>query len=150
MEICRIVDIGSTSHGNADPAQWTAVVPAAGKGSRLGYHCPKLLYPLLDRPILHWLIDALHPVADTFLFVLSPDGRPEVEPYLKRILGDAYGVAVQEEPTGMGDAVLLAEERVKTPYTLVIWGDQVMLNPLTVKACAAVHQSRPGATGRTT
>ncbi|MCI0668273.1 MAG: hypothetical protein L0Y38_04020 [Methylococcaceae bacterium] len=30
---------------------WTAVIPAAGKGSRLGHPLPKILFPVLERPI---------------------------------------------------------------------------------------------------
>ena len=145
MEPRRILDIADVVEKNVAPSQWTAVVPAAGKGSRLGHHLPKILYPLLGRPILEWLVDALRATADTFVFILSPDGQTHVEPYLKKTLGERCRVAIQQEPTGMGDAVLLAEEHVSTPYTLVVWGDQVLLNSTTVTACAAVHQSRPAA-----
>jgi UDP-N-acetylglucosamine pyrophosphorylase len=44
-----------------DPGQWTAVIPAAGRGSRLGFHRPKILYPVAGRPILDWLLDFLVP-----------------------------------------------------------------------------------------
>lgn len=145
MAAYRILDLADVTEKKVDPAQWTAVVPAAGKGSRLGHHLPKILYPLLDRPILAWLVDALRATAGTFIFVLSPEGRPQIEPQLQETLGDRGRIAVQQEPTGMGDAVLLAEEHIETPYTLVVWGDQVLLNPATVAACAVAHQARAAA-----
>jgi len=33
-----------------DCARWTAIIPAAGKGARLAYGRPKVLFPLLDAP----------------------------------------------------------------------------------------------------
>ena len=32
---------------NIDPSRWTCVIPAAGKGTRLGYGLPKIMYPIL-------------------------------------------------------------------------------------------------------
>ena len=43
----------------------------------------------------------------------------------------------------MGDAVLLAEEKVQTPNCLIVWGDQVMLNAHTVEVCATLHEAYP-------
>jgi CTP:molybdopterin cytidylyltransferase MocA len=37
---------------SVDPSLWTAIVPAAGRGSRLGFDKPKILYPVAERPIL--------------------------------------------------------------------------------------------------
>jgi bifunctional UDP-N-acetylglucosamine pyrophosphorylase / glucosamine-1-phosphate N-acetyltransferase len=122
-----------------EPDLWTAVVPAAGRGSRLGFDRPKILFPVAGRPVLAWLLDALLPVARSVVFVLSPAGRPVVEPELERWLPGRYQVVVQQEPTGMGDAVELARGAVSTPYLVVVWGDQVALRPESVAACARIH-----------
>ena len=98
---------------NIEPTNWTAVIPAAGTGSRLGYHLPKVLYPLLDRPILEWVVDAVRTTVSNFIFVLSPEGKVLVEPLLEKLLGEKADIVVQEKPTGMGDAVLLAEDRCR-------------------------------------
>ena len=66
-----------------DRNQWSAVVAAAGKGTRLGYNRPKILFPVADKSILEWLLDLLLPNFETVVFVLSPDGRAEIEPELK-------------------------------------------------------------------
>jgi len=140
--MAQIIELSSLSSQTVERSQWTAVIPAAGKGSRLGVSLPKILYPLLGRPLLDWLLDILRPVCKHFIFVLSPSGQPVLEPLLEARLGETYSVVIQEHPTGMGDAVLLSAAMVKTPYTLVIWGDQVTLQPATVLACAAEHQAR--------
>jgi bifunctional UDP-N-acetylglucosamine pyrophosphorylase / glucosamine-1-phosphate N-acetyltransferase len=128
------------------PSQWTAIIPAAGSGSRLGHNQPKILYPLLGRPIMDWVLEALRPVCSRYVFVLSPSGAPHVEPEIVKRLGSAAKVAIQQTPTGMGDAVLCAESAVETPYSLVVWGDQITLSQTTVRRCAALHEARSGAT----
>jgi bifunctional UDP-N-acetylglucosamine pyrophosphorylase/glucosamine-1-phosphate N-acetyltransferase len=144
--ILPIFDIDDLSEQQTDASLWTAVIPAAGSGSRLGYKQPKILYPLLNRPILDWLLDAVETVAYQYVFILSPSGRSQVEPHLQRRLAGRYRVVIQEYPTGMADAVLLAEPHVETPYTLVIWGDQVTISSRTLRACTCLHQRRPMAT----
>jgi bifunctional UDP-N-acetylglucosamine pyrophosphorylase/glucosamine-1-phosphate N-acetyltransferase len=129
-----------------NPEQWTAIIPAAGHGSRLGYSQPKILFPLLGRPIMDWVLDALRPTCGRYVFVLSPSGRSQVEPAIMDRLGGSAQVVIQERPTGMGDAVLCAESVVSTPNSLVVWGDQITLSQRTVLRCAALHQNRVGST----
>ncbi|MBF0380283.1 MAG: NTP transferase domain-containing protein [Magnetococcales bacterium] len=140
-----IIDISQVT-GTPQAKLWTAIIPAAGRGSRLGYDKPKILYPLLGRTILDWLLDALIPVCDKFILVLAPDGVDEVIPSFKKRVGAAGSWVVQEKPTGMGSAVLLSKSVVETPYSMVIWGDQVTLRKETLLACAAIHEQRPNAT----
>lgn len=144
--IPNIFDINNLKDDGVESNLWTAVIPAAGIGSRLGCNHPKILYPLLGRPILDWLLDSLASVVSQYVFILSPKGLLEVEPFLESRLAGRYKVVIQECPTGMGDAVLLAENAVDTPYTLVIWGDQITITPKTLRVCAALHQSRSAAT----
>ena len=123
-----------------DRARWTAIIPAAGKGSRLAYGRPKVLFPVAGRPILEWLLDLLLPYCATVVFVLSPDGRPDVEPELERLAPGRCRIVIQPEPTGMGDAVQLGAADVATPHTCVIWGDQVALRRASVEAVLRLHQ----------
>ena len=125
--------------GSIDASQWSAVVPAAGRGSRLGYDCPKILYPIAGRPGIHWLLDLLAPNCGHIVFVLSPDGRGPVEEELSHGFWGRYDVAVQEVPTGMGDAVELALPLVTSRHTVIVWGDQVALRRSSVDACMRLH-----------
>jgi bifunctional UDP-N-acetylglucosamine pyrophosphorylase / glucosamine-1-phosphate N-acetyltransferase len=140
-----IYEVADLPSGPFTSSRWTAIVPAAGRGSRLGSSQPKILYPILGRPILDWLLDAVVPVCGTVVLVLSPDGRPIVAPVLRQRLGAAGRIVIQERPTGMADAVRLAAEAVRTEYVLVVWGDQVTLRVETIMACAALHEARPNA-----
>jgi bifunctional N-acetylglucosamine-1-phosphate-uridyltransferase/glucosamine-1-phosphate-acetyltransferase GlmU-like protein len=122
------------------PELWTAIVPAAGRGSRLGYSRPKLLYPVAGRMILEWLLDFLLPNCDRLVFVVSPDGEADIAGELERLAAGRYRTVIQEVPTGMGDAVALGLAAVETVNTVVVWGDQVALRPDSVSACLRVHE----------
>jgi len=132
--------------GEVSRANWTALIPAAGRGTRLAYDKPKILYPVLGRPLLDWLVDALQEVCSRFVLVLSPEGREAVEPVARARLGNALEIRIQSTPLGMADAVQQGLPAVSTPNTLVVWGDQVTLRPQTIRACAAVHEANPVAT----
>jgi len=123
-----------------DRARWTAIVPAAGKGSRLAYSRPKVLFPVAGRPILEWLLDLLLPYCATVVLVLSPDGRSEVEPEIERIAPGRCRIAIQPEPSGMGDAVQIGAAEVATTHSCIIWGDQVALRSESVEAVLRLHQ----------
>jgi len=124
-EVCM-----SITRGN-----WTAVIPAAGRGSRLGFARPKILYPVAGRMIVEWLLDFLKPCCGSFVFVLSPDGHRDVESELDLLIPGHYRTVIQDVPSGMGDAVDLALAIVETPQVAIVWGDQVALRPSSVEAC---------------
>jgi bifunctional UDP-N-acetylglucosamine pyrophosphorylase/glucosamine-1-phosphate N-acetyltransferase len=123
-----------------DSSLWTAIVPAAGRGSRLGSNRPKILYPVADRLLIEWLLDFLEPNCGRLVFVLSPGGMAEVATELDRLIPGRYDIVIQEVPRGMGDAVQLALPAVKTPNVVIVWGDQVALRRESVEACLRVHQ----------
>lgn len=122
---------------------WTAVIPAAGRGTRLAYGRPKVLFPVLGKPILQWLVDLLSPLCGSLVFVLSEDGAELCRPLLTPQAPAQHKIVLQRVPLGMGHAVRQAREEVHTPHTLVVWGDQVTLHRRTVEACLRAHQGRP-------
>ncbi|MBF8273887.1 MAG: NTP transf 3 protein [Magnetococcales bacterium] len=126
--------------GTPNRSLWTVIIPAAGVGSRLGFDKPKILYPLLGRPILDWLLDALEDVSHKVILVLAPHAQAEVEPVFTARVGDRGQVAIQKTPMGMADAVAQAEPWVHTPHSLVIWGDQASLRRQTIRRCALAHE----------
>jgi bifunctional UDP-N-acetylglucosamine pyrophosphorylase/glucosamine-1-phosphate N-acetyltransferase len=131
--------------GPVEQSRWTAIIPAAGRGSRLGSDLPKILYPIAGRPILSWLADALAPVCAQYVLVLSAAARPVVDPVAREMFGANLEIAIQDQPTGMADAVRIALRSTRTDFALVVWGDQVALRETTVLACAALHEARPNA-----
>jgi bifunctional UDP-N-acetylglucosamine pyrophosphorylase / glucosamine-1-phosphate N-acetyltransferase len=123
-----------------DPSLWTALIPAAGRGSRLGFEQPKILFPIAGRTILEWLVDLLKPFSARFVLVLSPSGAPLVEEAASRLLPGRCTIAQQPEPRGMADAVRCGLAQVETRHTLIVWGDQVALRPASLEFLMRLHQ----------
>ncbi|EQC45939.1 hypothetical protein M899_1411 [Bacteriovorax sp. BSW11_IV] len=125
---------------NAD--QWTAIIPAAGKGSRLGHDKPKILYPILDKSILQHIIETISEHCSRFIFILSKEGEQLVRDELQKIIPGKFEIVIQETPRGMADAILKAEKSTKTKNSLVIWGDQVTVKRKTIASAIQIHNSR--------
>ncbi len=129
----------------------SAVVPAAGRGSRLGADVPKVFVPILPEVTI-W--DAVHArlaeVADRIVLVLSPDGRSYVEKNRATFPANCFDkteLALQPVPLGMGDAIFGASEFWREyDDVLVVWGDQFNLSQRTLKACVRLHSEQHGPT----
>jgi len=133
---------------SVQPKLWTALIPGAGRGSRLGFDRPKILFPIAGATILDWLVRLLKPLCTRFVVVLSPDGAPLVEPLTSRLLADRHAIALQPEPRGMADAIQCGLPLVETQHTLIVWGDQVALRPSSLDFSMRIHQgiAQPDAT----
>lgn len=124
------------------------IIPAAGRGSRLGLDLPKLLVPVNGRTMIDHLFALYAPVVDRAALVVHPDAAADVE---VRVASAPFPVELfmQHEPTGMLDAILLARpavERSTAERILITWCDQVAIHPGTVsqlEAAAAAPASPP-------
>jgi bifunctional UDP-N-acetylglucosamine pyrophosphorylase/glucosamine-1-phosphate N-acetyltransferase len=111
-----------------------AVIPAAGRGTRLGGAGPKILSPLTDRDTIWSILHArLAPLVDHVHLVLSPDGAA-----MFPALPANVSISVQPVPTGMGDAIFQGfEVWSKYDAILVVWGDQVFVSADTLSRSLA-------------
>lgn len=120
------------------------IIPAAGRGSRLGAGRPKPLVEVNGRAMLDHLADLYHPFVDHIVVIAHPSFTSDIQAW-----GDARGsvtVAVQDAPTGMLDAILLADPMVRThrPDAIwITWADQVGVLPETVTRLADVSARAP-------
>lgn len=118
-----------------------AVVPAAGRGSRLGADVPKILVPVDDGVTVWDLVRSrLTPHVDRLHVVLSPQGAEQFPS-----VGPPVSLSIQEQPIGMGDAIF-SSWRHWSAYdsVLVVWGDQVHVSAATVAAVLEAHASMAG------
>jgi bifunctional UDP-N-acetylglucosamine pyrophosphorylase / glucosamine-1-phosphate N-acetyltransferase len=105
----------------------SAIVLAAGMGTRMKSQLPKVLHPLCGRPLVDYPVTAAFEAgADQVVVVTS--GQPQ----LTRALEERYGkgrisVAVQDPPRGTGDAVRAGLSAVKHARTLILYGDTPLL-----------------------
>ncbi|MBW2456852.1 MAG: bifunctional UDP-N-acetylglucosamine diphosphorylase/glucosamine-1-phosphate N-acetyltransferase GlmU [Deltaproteobacteria bacterium] len=86
----------------------TAVILAAGEGTRMKSALPKVLHPLCGRPMIDFVVQAaLDAGADDAVVVIG-HRRDEVAAHLATSFGDRVRTAVQEEQNGTGHAVRCA------------------------------------------
>lgn len=120
------------------------IIPAAGLGSRLGVRTPKVLTPVNGQPMLDHLLRLYAPVVGGVAVVVHPLAQSDV----REALGETREVTlfVQDWPTGMLDAILLARPAVeaKQPRRVwITWCDQVAIHPLTLARLAAADAADP-------
>lgn len=138
MNVINLDTLGQYA-GEIHSTEWSVLIPAAGKGSRLGFDKAKILYPVAGKRILDWLLDRFEPLVEEVVLVLSPEHHQEVEEAARERLGNRLKVALQETPTGMGAAVGIGLKAVTKPRVALVWGDQVALRAASVEACLRVH-----------
>lgn len=102
-----------------------AVIPAAGRGSRLGSDQPKILTPVTARDTVWSILHAkIAPLVDHIHLVLSPDGVRHFS-----TLPANVSLSIQPEPIGMGDAIFRGFETWSGyDAVLIVWGDQVFVS----------------------
>ncbi|WP_256862571.1 NTP transferase domain-containing protein [Microbispora sp. GKU 823] len=119
-----------------------AVIPAAGRGTRLGLGIPKIMVEIADGvTVWHVLHQRLRPYVEHVHVVMSPEGEgPFRALAAEQIAGGEVSVSVQDEPTGMGGAIFGAAPHWEAYGTiLVVWGDQAGLSPVTVDRVVRAH-----------
>jgi len=123
------------------------VVPAAGRGTRLGFDGPKALYPVNGRPMLGHLLDLYAPWVDHVVVVAAPAARPAFRDFLAAARVSVECV-VQPTPTGMLPAILCARPIVaaRAPdHVWITWCDQVAISPDTARRLADDTTQHPEA-----
>ena len=97
-----------------------AVVPAAGRGSRLGALTadrPKPLVPVAGTPLVEHVLDALAlPGVDGYVVVVGYRGERIRDHLGERYAGRPVEYAEQPAPVGLADALLRAEPAVDGPF----------------------------------
>ena len=104
----------------------TAVVLAAGLGTRMKSSLPKVLHPIAGRPLVHYAVNvAFQAGADRVIVVTS--GQQQVEQALAREFGERIVTVVQDPPRGTGDAARIGIEQVTSERVLILCGDTPLL-----------------------
>jgi hypothetical protein len=95
--------------------------------------------------MLDWLIELYRPWVDGVIVIVHPSFEDAVRTHLR--LGDADAkLCLQRTPTGMLDAVLLADEHVRASSARriwITWCDQVAVHPRTVARLAELSDAQP-------
>ncbi|GIG20595.1 UTP--glucose-1-phosphate uridylyltransferase [Cellulomonas chitinilytica] len=128
----------------------TAVVPVAGRGSRMGpltSVVPKELFPLGRLPVLHHVVAELVEAGIERVVLVTSPGKAALNTYVERVLVPAEcapaGVEVrlvrQGPVPGNGGAILTGAEHADGEPFLVVWGDEVFVGPSRAAALLECH-----------
>ena len=120
----------------------TAVLLAAGQGTRMKSDLPKVLHPLCGKPMLWHVLEALKDAATEKPIVIVGHGAEEVKKYL----GDSAECILQEPQLGTGHAAMQAEPLLmsKTDYVIVTYADMPLLRGDTFKRLLETQRLNSG------
>ncbi len=117
----------------------TVIVLAAGIGKRMKSDLPKVLHPLLGRPLVGHVLAAAQPLAATRLLVVVGHGADLVTEYLAAE-NPAAETVLQEQQNGTGHAVRLALPAEVTGTVVVLHGDVPLLGAQTLHDLVQAHE----------
>ncbi|MEO8904596.1 MAG: bifunctional UDP-N-acetylglucosamine diphosphorylase/glucosamine-1-phosphate N-acetyltransferase GlmU [Polyangiaceae bacterium] len=121
----------------------TAVILAAGLGTRMKSTLPKVMHPIAGRPLVHYAVRAAFD-AGVELVVVVTSGSQEIGVSLAREFGERIATAVQDPPRGTGDAARIGLEQVESERVLILYGDTPLVRAEELKALVAALDA-PGA-----
>ncbi len=101
-------------------ANVTAVILAAGKGTRMGSDLAKVLHPLAGRPLIAHVLDTCRDLGVGQTVVVVGWQRERVEEAVRPWKADCV---LQDRQLGTGHAVLVTESAVRGAVVLVLCGD---------------------------
>jgi len=104
-----------------------AIVMAAGKGTRMKSELPKVLYPILERPMIEYVLDALEQAGVDKILVVVGYRSDLVRTTLAHRRNLEF--VEQTEQLGTGHAVMTCQEKLRSHHdsVLVIAGDSPMV-----------------------
>jgi len=117
-----------------------AVILAAGEGTRMRSRIPKVLHPLLGRPLISYPVDLCLGLGVKRVLLLV---GPRAEGVRQALAGRPVEFVEQPEPRGTADAVLQTEMALAgfRGTVLVLGGDTPLLTESTVAGLLDAHRA---------
>ncbi|NVK30286.1 MAG: bifunctional UDP-N-acetylglucosamine diphosphorylase/glucosamine-1-phosphate N-acetyltransferase GlmU [Gammaproteobacteria bacterium] len=107
---------------------FSALILAAGKGTRMKSNLPKVIHPIGGKPMLQHVVDAARAAGAAEIVVVIGHGGETVKSSVKSV--DHW--VEQAEQLGTGHAVKLGLRGVSKPQTIVLYGDVPMIQSETI------------------
>lgn len=129
----------------------SAIVLAAGNGTRMRSDRPKPLHVLVGKPMVVWVLDALRDCAVGQVSVVVGHGGDRVTKRLVEDAGDRpLAFVTQHTQRGTGDATAVGLTGVEDTYEdphdiLVLAADTPLLRPETIAELVATHRESDSA-----
>lgn len=121
----------------------SAIILAAGEGTRMKSKKPKVAHEVLGKPLIRWVVDAAHQAGMQDVVCVLGHAREQVIPLVEK---DAT-IVFQEQRLGTGDAVNACREAMagKTGSVVVLSGDSPLITPSTIESLVRVRESENAA-----
>jgi bifunctional UDP-N-acetylglucosamine pyrophosphorylase/glucosamine-1-phosphate N-acetyltransferase len=119
----------------------TSVILAAGQGTRMRSSIPKVLHPLVGKPMIWYALEAARQATGKKAVLVIGHGAEAV----RELVGNQADFALQDPPLGTGHAVQQAQPLLqgKTDHVLVTTADMPLLSPETLASLLKLHQENP-------
>ncbi len=116
----------------------TALIMAAGSGTRMKSEKPKVAFEILGKPLVKWVVDASLEAGCNEVVCILGHGSDVVEP-----LVEGTKVVYQRERLGTGHAVMCASEQIAAcgGSVVVLSGDCPLVRPSTIKTLLDTRKS---------
>jgi bifunctional UDP-N-acetylglucosamine pyrophosphorylase/glucosamine-1-phosphate N-acetyltransferase len=140
-----------TNQANTPHRGLVAVILAAGKGTRMQSDLPKVMHPVLGRPMVHWVVDAALAAGATKTVLVIGHGAQLVRDYFAQQtdLAGKVEFALQEQQLGTGHAVMMAKGNLEADAAhtdaFVLCGDGPLIRPDTLATLLSLHRREEAA-----
>jgi len=114
----------------------TAIILAAGLGTRMKSALPKAIHPIAGRPMLGHLLAAAEKVFGRISVVVGPDMAQ-----LQKLVAP-HPTATQHERLGTAHAALAAADHFGTGEVAILFADNPLIRPETLKNLIAQRRTR--------
>ena len=106
---------------------FTAVIPAGGKGSRFDKQINKSLFKIKNKTIFEIILNKVILLTNKIIIVTSTKNDIGIKKIckLKKYSKINFIFILQKKPDGMGMALNLAIPKITTSYFFLIWSDQL-------------------------
>ncbi len=114
--------------------KFSSIILAAGKGTRMVSHLPKVMHKLAGQPLIAHVLDAVAPLhPEKAVLVIAPDMED-----VRKAASSFYAnstFAIQDKQFGTGHAVRCAEKELGNGYAgtiLILYGDTPLISSETL------------------
>ncbi|GJL49263.1 MAG: bifunctional protein GlmU [Nitrospirales bacterium] len=127
----------------------SAVIMAAGQGTRMKSAIPKVLHPVAGKPMVWYMSALARRIADSAVAIVVGHGAEQVRDYLHQEEATLapFFVVEQTQQLGTGHAVqqaqsvVLSDKEPVADHCLILNGDTPLLTEATVRALLDYHDS---------
>ena len=120
---------------------WTAIIPAAGRGTRFSKFKNKIFFHYKKKSILEHLIFKISKLTEKIIIIINKKDLKEAKKILKKFnKKNKIIFSFQNKPEGMASAIEIGLRRTYSKYFYTIWCDQIGISTRTIKKTIIFHE----------